>query len=63
MFEQFARSPNGFWYPTQVRRQTPVNDYNKVKYGDTVTRFALDFEAKIPESLFEPLKSMDERSR
>ena len=56
VLEEFARSPSGFWYPTRVRRQTPVNDYNKVKYGDTVTRFVLDFEAKIPDGLFEPLK-------
>ena len=63
ILEEFARSPSGFWYPTRVRHQTPVNDYNKVKYGDTVTRFALDFEAKIPDNLFEPLKSVDEGSR
>ena len=33
-----------------------MNAYNKVVYGDTVTRFVLDFEAKFPEGLFEPLK-------
>ena len=56
VLEDFARSPSGFWYPTRVRRQTPVNAYNKVAYGDSVTRFVLDFEAKFPPGLFEPLK-------
>jgi hypothetical protein len=60
---EFARSPSGFWYPTRVLRQTPINDYNKVKYGDTVTRFVLDFEAKIPDELFQPLKSVDEGTK
>jgi hypothetical protein len=56
ILEGFARSPSGFWYPTQVRRQTPMNAYNKVVYADTVTRFVLDFEAQFPPGLFEPLK-------
>jgi hypothetical protein len=41
-----ARSPSGFWYPTRVLRKT--SDFN----GEQVTRFALDFEIAIPESLF-----------
>jgi hypothetical protein len=56
ILEDFARSPSGFWYPTRVRRQTPVNDFNKVESGDAVTRFALDFKAPLPDELFQPLK-------
>lgn len=56
ILEDFARSPSGFWYPTWVRRQTPVDAYNKVVYGDTVTRFVLDFGAEFPAGLFEPLR-------
>ena len=41
-----ARSPNGFWYPTRVLRKT--SNFA----GEQVTRFALDFETAIPESLF-----------
>jgi hypothetical protein len=41
-----ARSPNGFWYPTRVLRKT--SDFK----DQQVTRFALDFESVIPESLF-----------
>jgi hypothetical protein len=55
ILEDLARSPGGFWYPTRVRRQTPVNEFNKVEYGDTVTRFALDFQAPLPDDLFRPL--------
>jgi hypothetical protein len=41
-----ARSPNGFWYPTRVLRKTSNFE------GEQVTRFALDFDTAIPESLF-----------
>jgi len=46
----FAQSPSGFWYPTRVVRTTSNSKYEQV------TRFTLDFEAQIPDSLFEPLK-------
>jgi hypothetical protein len=42
-----ARSPSGFWYPTRVLRKT-----SNFK-GEQVTRFALDFQTAIPDSLFE----------
>jgi len=43
----FARSPSGFWYPTRVVRKTSNFE------GEQFTRFALDFQAAIPDSLFE----------
>jgi hypothetical protein len=43
----FARSPSGFWYPARVLRTT-----SNFK-GEQFTRFALDFQAAIPESLFQ----------
>ena len=46
----FARSPSGFWYPTRVLRKTSNFE------GEQVTRFALDFETAIPDSLFEHQK-------
>jgi hypothetical protein len=46
-----AQSPSGFWYPTRVVRKTSGN--NKVQQ---VTRFLLDFQARIPDELFQPLK-------
>ena len=45
-----ARSPNGFWYPTRVLRKTSDS---KV---DQVTRFLMDFDAPIPDDLFQPKK-------
>jgi hypothetical protein len=45
-----TRSPNGFWYPTRVLRKTSNFE------GEQVTRFALDFERAIPDSLFEHKK-------
>ena len=47
----FGRSPSGFWYPTRVVRVTSNND----KY-EQVTRFVLDFQAQIPDAIFEPVK-------
>ncbi|MFI5456204.1 MAG: hypothetical protein ACHRXM_12220 [Isosphaerales bacterium] len=46
----FARSPSGFWYPTRVVRTTSNSKHEQV------TRFTLDFEAQIPDRLFEPPK-------
>jgi hypothetical protein len=42
-----GRSPSGFWYPTRVLRKTSGSDFEQF------TRFALDFQAVIPDSLFE----------
>jgi hypothetical protein len=47
---ELGRSPNGFWYPTRVLRKSSKNQ------GDQVTRFLLDFQAAIPDALFEPIK-------
>ena len=43
-----ARSPNGFWYPTRSLRKI---SNSKV---EQTTRFLLDFDAPIPEELFQP---------
>jgi hypothetical protein len=50
VLETLARSPRGYWYPTRVRRKTSNFAVEQV------THFYLDFEAKIPDELFEPLK-------
>jgi hypothetical protein len=42
-----GRSPSGFWYPTRVLRKTSGSDFEQF------TRFALDFQAVIPDGLFE----------
>jgi hypothetical protein len=45
-----ARSPSGFWYPTRVLSKSSDG---KV---DQVTRFLLDFDAPIPDELFQPIQ-------
>lgn len=50
ILEELARSPQGYWYPTRVRRKTTGFE------SEPVTNFYLDFEAKIPDKLFQPLK-------
>jgi hypothetical protein len=50
ILETLARSPQGHWYPTRVRRKTSNFAVEQI------THFYLDFEAKLPDELFEPLK-------
>ena len=50
LMENLARSPSGFWYPTQVRRKTSNLD------SEQVWKYFLDFETPIPDDLFLPLK-------
>ena len=63
VMEDFKQSPEGFWYPTVVRqkRVTGSNEDNDDKW-DKVYRYFLDFEAEIPDSLFEP-KTNEEADR
>ena len=50
IIESLARSPGGFWYPARVRRKTSNFE------GEQVTNFPLDFEARIPDELFRPVR-------
>ncbi|MHC5537948.1 hypothetical protein ACYOEI_06920, partial [Singulisphaera rosea] len=52
--EDLKRSPAGYWYPGRVRRKTSNSS------GVQVTRFFLDFDVKIPETLFQPLDPKDQ---
>jgi hypothetical protein len=63
ILDDFARPPSGFWDPTQVRRQTPVNEHKKVANANSATRFVLDFEAKFPEGLVRTAKAKLSRIR
>ena len=46
LMENLARSPSGFWYPTQVRRKTSNLD------SEQIWKYFLDFETPIPDDLF-----------
>ena len=63
VIENFKQSPEGFWYPTVVRQKTVTgsNEDNDDSW-DRVYRYFLDFEAEIPDSLFEP-KTSEEADR
>jgi len=55
VMEDFKQSPEGFWYPTVVRQKTVTGDNeDNDDSWDKVYRYFLDFEAEIPDSLFEP---------
>ena len=51
--EQFLQSPDGTWYPTIVRRKNALDlDNDGTKESDEVYRFWVDFDAEMPDSLF-----------
>jgi len=52
-FKNFAMSPNGFWYPTVVRQLQNGVSMEDGTTSDTYFGFYLDFEAEIPDELFD----------
>ena len=53
--EETARSPQGVWYATRVRRSFP-GQAGKTKSGDQIYHIYVDFDADLPDSLFQPPK-------
>jgi hypothetical protein len=51
--EETARSPQGVWFATKIRRKNPSPD-GKSKPIDQVYHIYVDFDAELPDSLFEP---------
>jgi len=51
--EETARSPQGVWYATKVRRKFP-SPSGKAKSPDQVYHIFVDFNVNLPDSLFEP---------
>jgi hypothetical protein len=51
--EESAQSPKGFWYPTRIR--SSEHHDGKLAREDSILQFYLDFDAKMPESVFEPV--------
>jgi len=54
VIEQATQAPDGRWYPTVVRRFNAIGFVGSDKNEDMILRFYYDFEADIPDSLFEP---------
>jgi hypothetical protein len=51
--EETARSPQGVWYATRIRRSFPSRARNG-NFGDQVYQLYVDFNADLPDALFEP---------
>jgi hypothetical protein len=51
--EETARSPQGVWYASKIRRSHPDPVGNKKVIGQ-VDEFYVDFDVNLPDSLFEP---------
>lgn len=55
IIEELAQSPSGHWYPTVVRRKNAIQDADG-KRRDMIYRFYVDFNAPLPDTLFQPPK-------
>lgn len=53
--EETARSPQGVWYATRIRRHFPQQE-GKPKMNDEIYSLYVDFNVNLPDSLFEPPK-------
>ena len=51
--EETARSPQGVWYATRIRRTFPSRAKNG-DFADQVYQLYVDFNADLPDALFEP---------
>ncbi len=51
--EETARSPQGVWYGTRVRRKDAIREKVSGKTYDQIVHIYVDFEAELSDSLFE----------
>jgi hypothetical protein len=52
VIEETARSPNGTWYATRIRRMRAIRDSRGHAYDEIVNLY-LDFSVDLPDSLFD----------
>lgn len=54
--DHFQQTPRGIWFPALARRKNCIDsDDDGTFRGDIVTRFYLDFQAELPDDLFQPV--------
>ena len=53
LINSVAQSPQGHWYPTEISRVNAIRFQDGTR-GDQLYRYYLDFDAPIPDSLFQP---------
>jgi hypothetical protein len=51
--EETARSPQGIWYATKIRRKNAVHHQDGTE-SDLIYKIYVDFDADLPDELFEP---------
>ena len=51
--QQFALSPSGLWYPRVARHVKNAHHLDTEKISDSYYRYYIDFEAEIPDKLFD----------
>ncbi len=54
IIDEMARSPQGTWYATRIRRKGAVKSLKDGKTSDQIIDLYVDFTANLPDSLFEP---------
>jgi hypothetical protein len=53
VIDELARSPHGTWYATRIRRKGAIRTPSDGKAYDEIIDLYVDFNAKLPDSLFE----------
>jgi hypothetical protein len=54
VIEETARSPQGVWYATKIRRKNAATRRDDGKSFDQVYHIYVDFNADLPDTLFDP---------
>jgi hypothetical protein len=54
IIEEMAKSPQGTWYATRIRRRVTDGDSNKRTDDEIIDDLYVDFNVNLPDSLFEP---------
>ncbi len=54
IIDKMARSPQGTWYATQIRNKGAIGIPSEGKSYDQIIDIYVDFNANLPDSLFEP---------
>ena len=54
IIDKMAKSPQGTWYATQIRRKGAIRTPSDGKTYDQIIDLYVDFNVNLPDSLFEP---------
>ena len=54
IIDKMAKSPQGTWYATRIRNKGAIRTPSTGKTSDQIIDIYVDFNADLPDSLFEP---------